>query len=147
VSATQHTRIDAAIKVWECRLSDAEAVWLGSETRGLYHLPWCALVPNQCIYCAAKPEGKEFSVVDQLILRDCDADCSFLLSARVFTDRNRYIMIVTLDHEVTFASLELILFAMALLVSVLFGLYLPKYSVRESQPDPSRSRYRLLTIT
>jgi len=49
-------------------------------------------------------------------------------------------MIVTLDHEVTFGSLELILFAMALLVSVLFGLYLPKYSVRESQPDPSRWR-------
>lgn len=55
-------------------------------------------------------------------------------------------MIVTLDHEVTFGSLELILFAMALLVSVLFGLYLPKYSVRESQPDHPDGDPVLLTM-
>lgn len=66
------------------------------------------------------------------MLRDCDVDCSFLRSARVFTDRNEYIMIVTLGPEVTFGSLELILFAMGLLISVLLGLFLPRYPVRES---------------
>lgn len=71
-------------------------------------------------------------------LRNSDADISFLRFARVFTDRNGYIMISVSDYETALGSLGVALFAVVLLSSALLEIYLPSSSVRDLQAIASR---------